>query len=230
MYVPTLQSLSDGLIFTVQPTPTRGYDRTPPRNIADFPKCATQAVHDAAHRNCQPTVISTMLRGLGLLNLSTANPCWVETLPICRTPPPLTPVAPPPPVLRTPPPLTPVAPPPPVVRAPPRLTAVAPPPPVVRAPPPLTPVAPPPPVVRAPPLLTAPPAPSAPAATRPPPILSAPPVVAVSPPPVMSPPAVVAVEAQPQAQAGFSTAGLLAIAAGVAIGGWLLFKPKKQAA
>ena len=43
---------------------------------------AFQAQHDAAHAACKPMV----LRGLGLADFSTANPCWVDTLPICPAP------------------------------------------------------------------------------------------------------------------------------------------------
>jgi hypothetical protein len=55
------------------------YDRRGPGDPSQYPACATQAQHDAAHAACKPLV----LRGLGLLDLSTNNPCWVETLPIC---------------------------------------------------------------------------------------------------------------------------------------------------
>jgi hypothetical protein len=58
------------------------YDRRPWGDTSQYPACATQAQHDAAHSACRPTV----LRGLGLLDLSANNPCWVETLPICPPP------------------------------------------------------------------------------------------------------------------------------------------------
>lgn len=228
MYVPTMNSLSAAQTYLAEPP--KLYDRKPPSNVADYPKCATQAVHDAAHRNCKPMVVDAVLRGLGVLDLNAANPCWVETLPICpvRTPPKLTPIPPrPAPVVRTPPKLTPV---------PVRTTAPAP----VRTPPKLTPVpAPVPAPVRTPPKLyvAAPaPSPSAPAPTpspsapaqstpRPPPVLRAPP----SSVPQDFPPSLLPEEAPP-AQAGFSTGGLLALAAAAAIGGWLLFGKKKPQA
>lgn len=63
------------------------YDRRPPTSAAGLPSCATQAEHDVAHGGCRPAT----LRGLGAAASSpngrfgTANPCWVETLPICPT-------------------------------------------------------------------------------------------------------------------------------------------------
>ena len=72
------------------------YDRRGPGDPSQYPACATQAQHDAAHAACKPL----SLRGLGLLALPTAPPCWVETLPICPPPrlrePPRRPVVPPP--------------------------------------------------------------------------------------------------------------------------------------
>ena len=58
------------------------YDRRPPGDPSQYVGCATQAQHDAAHAACKPLV----LRGLGLLDLPTTFPCWVETLPICPPP------------------------------------------------------------------------------------------------------------------------------------------------
>jgi hypothetical protein len=146
------------------------YDRTPPRNIADYPKCATWAMHNTAHNNCKPVV--EVIRGLGLLDLAQANPCWVELLPLC---------------------------PPPVLRAAPK-----------PAPKPVAP-APAPPKVAAPVLVL----PKVPAAV------------------VVPPPSAVQAKPAPPApiRAGFTTGGLLAIAAAVGVGGWLLFgRKKKQAA
>jgi len=239
------------------------YDRRPPSDPKQYSACATKAQHDAAHAACKPYE----LRGLGLLDLATANPCWVETLPIC-----------PPPVLHAAPmPTRPtvdwaalakyaaavkaandkrasdllayaqavrdvkaradllayVA----AVKAandkraadlrayaaavqaraalPPAVKAKTPPPP----PPPKTP---PPPAK--PPALTKPP-PGAP----PPPKQTPPPA-----PPPGAPPEVVAPseedEPAPVAQAGFGTGGLLAAAAVLAVGGWLIFGRKKKAA
>ena len=89
-----------------------GYlDRRAPSNATQFPGCATQAQHDYAHTHCQPSVLRGLGRALGLLDLSTTNQCWVETLPICPPPtaPRVTPiihepprrVAPPPPAPAT---------------------------------------------------------------------------------------------------------------------------------
>lgn len=192
MYVSALSQVIFGAPLaqrTATPTPT--YDRTPPRDIADYPKCATQAQHDAAHAACKPIATSPSstpyLRGLGLYNLSTANPCWVETLPICPTSrpwamwshPATTPA--PAPVIPKP-----VAPPPPAATGPTRVLPIAtlPRPPVPRAY-----IPPPPGTAEIPPL-----------------------------PPIVRPPP----------SKGISTGGLLAIAAGVAIGGWFLFGKKKK--
>lgn len=169
------------------------YDRRPPSNATEYPKCATQAQHDAAHAACKPQV----LRGLGLLDFKTANQCWVEMLPIC-----------PPPAL-------------------PRVVILEPP----RKAPAPAPV----PVRQTTPILEPPrraPAP-APVVAVAPPIVAPPPFVAPPPPPIMAPP--LPPEEFPEAppppvpaQAGFSTGGLLALAAGIAVGGWLLFGRKKK--
>jgi len=99
----------------------------------------------------------------------------------------------------------------------------------------VTPAAPPapPPVLRPPPVLKAPPV-----VAQPPPVLKAPPVVVAKPPPVLvSPPLLVAPPViappppmlePPVQKAGIGVGGLLAIAAGVAVGGWLLFGRKKK--
>lgn len=56
------------------------YDRRPPANASAYPPCITAEQYAAAHAACKPMA----LRGLGAyLAVSTANPCWVETLPIC---------------------------------------------------------------------------------------------------------------------------------------------------
>lgn len=55
------------------------YDRRPPANPGQYPGCITAAQRAAAHAACKPST----LRGLGLLDVASANPCWVETLPLC---------------------------------------------------------------------------------------------------------------------------------------------------
>lgn len=157
MYVPTSHSpLSDTQVYYLTPTappPPPQYDRTPPRNITDFPKCASRPAHDTAQRTCKPIV--EVIRGLGLLDLAQANPCWVATLPICP---------------------------------PPHLKAAIP---------------------RPTPAPAQPPAPPQAAPTAPAPTPAAP------------------APAQP-VRAGFTTGGLLAVAAAVGVGAWLVFGRKKK--
>ncbi len=171
MYVPTRSALSATQYISAPPqTNQPDYDRTPPRNLVDYAKCVTWPVHNTAHTNCKPIV--EVIRGLGLLDMAQANPCWVETLPICPAP-----------VLRS---------------APKRAPAP------VAAP---KPVPAPAPAVRLPALIAAPPRVRAPV-----PAPSPAPMVPKAPPP----------------RPGFTTGGLLAIAAAVGIGGWLLFGRKKK--
>lgn len=109
------------------------------------------------------------------------------------------------------------------------VTPAAPPPPVLK-PPPV--VAPPPPAPRPPPVLKAPPPPVAKppvVVAKPPPVVAPPPVLA---PPMIAPPMVQSEEPPalepPVQKAGIGVGGLLAIAAGVAVGGWLIFGRKKK--
>ncbi len=57
------------------------YDRRPPTNPGAYPGCVTAAQKAAARAACKPIE----LRGLGLLSFDSANPCWVESLPLCPT-------------------------------------------------------------------------------------------------------------------------------------------------
>ena len=103
---------------------------------------------------------------------------------------------------------------PPVIVEPPRPPAPRPPPVIVEPP-------------RAPapkPVVAKPPVAKPPVAVKPPPVVVVPP--GITPPPMIQPE-----ELPPEApvkQAGIGVGGLLAIAAGVAVGGWLLFGKKKK--
>ena len=180
MYVPALPLSATQYLVAPPGATGPSYDRTAPRNIADYPKCATLAAHNTAHANCKPYV--EVIRGLGLLDLAQANPCWAELLPLCPQPSPIR-------------------------AAVPRAAVVAPKP----APAPVAPV----------------PKPAVVAAPRGPVLVAAPPPVP-GPVPVTPAPAPAPAPSIQPAQAGFTTGGLLAIAAAVGIGGWLLFGRKKK--